>query len=297
MHNALKISLGFRAALTALTLTALALLLSTTRAGAQTNCSVFKDSAHIKACRLYNATDSFAQGSRLCQYYLDSAIRICPDYAEAWREFSVPYLKRGDFLTWSRYMDRAVSLQPRNFLGIRGWCYFKFLHDFNGALRDLQRLDTLTGFNPGESNDGSHNLYIVMALCERELGRYDAALHYFTLGIDSVRAQHDLAWVGLYSYIHRAVLYMRTSKFPSALADIDVEIGQYPNYAESYYYKGLILRQTGHAAEARAALQHARLLLSTGEGYHFSDPYCEMPDQVNSEDIDAALTALLHPTP
>src|SRR6478735_6979786 len=77
---------------------------------AQTNCRVFTDSCHIKACLLYNAADTFAQGSRKSQQYYDSAIRICPDYAEAWRAISIPYLKRGDYYTWRKYLDKAVSL-------------------------------------------------------------------------------------------------------------------------------------------------------------------------------------------
>src|SRR5690349_3581551 len=96
----------------------------------QTNCNVFTDSCQIKACTIYNAADKFPQGSRESQQYYDSAIRACADYGEAWRAFSIPYLKRGDFFTWRKYMDKAVELKPRPFLGIRGWCLFKFLKDY-----------------------------------------------------------------------------------------------------------------------------------------------------------------------
>src|SRR5882757_3971394 len=156
---------------------------------AQTNCSLFRDSSHIRACRLYNATDSMSQGSRRCQQYLDSAIRICPDYAEAWHEISVPYLKRGDYRNWRKYLDKAVELKPLAYIAVRGWCRFKFLRDYEGALHDLQRADTLSHFQPGQSGDGNYNLYIVMALCEREMGDYPASFRYFALGIDSIRNQ------------------------------------------------------------------------------------------------------------
>src|SRR5688572_16716596 len=138
----------------------------------QTNCRVFTDSCHIKACLIYNAADTFPQGSRESQRYYDSAIRTCPDYAEAWRAISIPYLKRGDFYTWRKYLDKAVDLKPRLFLGIRGWCLFKFLRDYEGALTDLRRFDTLTGFHPSYSGDGNYHLYNVMAICHRELGNF-----------------------------------------------------------------------------------------------------------------------------
>src|SRR5262245_41232077 len=114
---------------------------------AQTNCTLFTDSNCARACRLYNEADKFYQGTRICQLYLDSAIRLCPGYAEAWHEFSVPFLKRGDFFTWRKYMDKAVELKPRAWLGTHGWCRFKFLKDYEGALEDLKRYDTLTEFN------------------------------------------------------------------------------------------------------------------------------------------------------
>jgi len=77
---------------------------------AQYNCGTLKDSSAIRACRLYDAADSLAQGSPKCEHYLDSAIAICPNFAPAWHERSVPYLKRGDFVTWRRYLDKAVAL-------------------------------------------------------------------------------------------------------------------------------------------------------------------------------------------
>jgi tetratricopeptide (TPR) repeat protein len=254
---------------------------------AQTNCNVFHDSCHIKACLLYNAADAFPQGSRKSQQYYDSAIRTCPDYGEAWREISVPYLKRGDFHTWRKYMDRAVALKPYPFLGIRGWCLFKFLRDYEGALTDLRRFDTISGFHPSYSGDGNYNLYIVMALCERELGNYKEAFHYFALGIDSVLAQQGEKWVGFSDFLHRGVTKMRTKDYTGALADLDLQMKKYDNYAEIYYYQGLIYHLLNRETEAVTSLEKARTLAAAN--HHLSDIYCEMQDEVFIEDIEEAI--------
>jgi len=265
----------------------LALLLSAASlcSRGQTNCLLFKDSSHIKACRLYNATDSFPQGSRICQQYLDSAIRICPDYAEAWHEISVPYLKRGDYRSWRKYMDRAVELKPLAYTATRGWCRFKFLRDYEGALIDLQKADTLSGFQPGQSGDGSYNLYVVMALCERELGNYTAAARYFALGIDSVRARKGKTWLGLFDYLHRAVMEIKLKNYDKALSDLDLQSEIFDRYAETEYYRSIVLIATGHPQQARVSLERARQLFIT-DGYHLSDPYCEMLDEVHLGDIE-----------
>jgi tetratricopeptide (TPR) repeat protein len=257
----------------------------------QTNCRVFTDSCHIKACLLYNAADSFGQGTRRSQQYYDSAIKVCPDYEEAWREISVPYLKRGDFFTWRKYLDKAVLLKPQAALGIRGWCLFKFLRDYEGALSDLQKFDTITGFNPSYSGDGNYHLYNVMALCERELGNYPKALHYFSLGIDSMLAQKGDAWIGLSDFLHRAVTKMRMKDYEGALSDLNRQMKKYDNYAEIYYYQGLIFNAMRRKKEAAASLEKAKTLMSSGT-HHLSDIYCEMPDEVFMEDIEEAIRRL-----
>jgi tetratricopeptide (TPR) repeat protein len=264
------------------------LLSSGLPAYAQSNCSLFTNPNQIKACRFYNSVDSLPQGTSMCEQALDSALYYWPGYAEAWHEKSVPYLKRGDFLSWRKYLDKAVSLKPLAFLGARGWCRFKFLRDYEGALHDLQTLDTLTSFNPGQSGDGSYNLYIVMALCAREQGHMTEAFHYFSLGIDSVIVHKGIEWIGLYDYLHRAVTRMRVKDYAGALLDLDKQEKKYAGFAETYCYRGEVLLLLGQKAAAKAAFERAKALF-VSEGYHFSDPYCEMQDVVYLEDIEEGI--------
>jgi tetratricopeptide (TPR) repeat protein len=254
----------------------------------QTNCTLFTDSNCARACRLYNETDKFGQGTRLCQQYLDSAIRLCPSYAEAWHELSVPYLKRGDFYNWRKYLDEAIRLRPRDYLGTRGWCRFKFLRDYEGALEDLKRYDTITHFYPGQSGDGIYNLYVIMALCERELGHYKESFYWFAKGIDSMYNAKGIYWVGYFDYIHRAVTKMQVKDYAGALDDLEKQMTKYDKYVEAWYYKGMILRATGHEEDAIACFTKAKRLFIT-DGYHFTDTYCELPDTVYLSDIEEAL--------
>jgi tetratricopeptide (TPR) repeat protein len=265
-----------------------ALILGAAQSYAQDNCSLLKEPNRIKACKLYNASDSLAQGSIESQHLLDSALSYWPEYAEAWREKSVPYLKRGDFLTWRKYMDRAVQLRPEKFLGVRGWCRFKFLRDYEGALDDLKKFNVLTPFDPGQSGDGNYSLYVVMGLCARELGHTAEAFRYFSMGIDSAVAQKGLEWVGLYDYLHRAVTRMRVKDYTGALSDLDFQQKKYSKFAETSYYRGQTLLALGRKEEARIAFEKAKTLF-VSEGYHFSDLYSEMMDEVYLEDIEEAL--------
>jgi tetratricopeptide (TPR) repeat protein len=117
-----------------------------------------------------------------------------PAALPAWHEKSVPYLKRGDFATWRRVLDKAVALDSM-VLAYRGWCRYEFLRDYAGGLQDLQKFDTLSGFFHMQSNNGDYELHIVMALCERALGRNKQALDYFgkSFGADSAETWYYLA--------------------------------------------------------------------------------------------------------
>lgn len=205
-----------------------------------------KDSSAARACRLYDAADSFAQGLPKCERYLDSAIAICPNFAPAWHERSVPFLKRGDFVSWRRYLDNAVALDS-SYLAYRGWCRFEFLRDYRGALRDLRRFDTLFGFPHLTSNNGDYELHIVMALCERELGHYDAAFAYFD---KAFRA--DSSQAGLYGYLHLGATLLRTKDYRGAIAVLDHENRIYDKFAETWFYLAQANLALGHNAIAKA---------------------------------------------
>lgn len=253
----------------------------------QLNCDAFTDSSSVRGCRLYNYAVTFYQGSRPNQQYLDSAVRVCPTLAEAWRALSVPYLKRGDFATWRKYLDKAVDLQPLKTLDVRGWCRFKFLRDYEGALADLKRFDTLSRFAHRHTGDGTYSLYVVMALCERELGNYAAAAYYFTKGIDSIFYTKGKDFIGLFDFLHRAVMKIELKDYSGALADLEQEEKICKNYVETPYYKGIVYRAMGKYKLAKEQFEEARRRFK--EGFHMVDVYCEMHDAVYPADIDEAL--------
>jgi tetratricopeptide (TPR) repeat protein len=251
---------------------------------AQYNCTILTDSSEARACRLYNASDSFAQGSPKCENYLDSAIAICPRFAPAWHERSVPFLKRGDFITWRHFLDKAVALDS-SYLAYRGWCRFEFLRDYRGALQDLRRFDTLFGFPHLTSNNGDYELHIVMALCERELGHNQVSLAYFdkAFGTDSSQA-------GLYGYLHLGTTLLRTRDYRAAILALEHENRIYDKFAETWFYLAQANLGLGKKAQAKEQLLHAQALFNDHSGkYYLHDVYCEMPDAIYLSDVEASL--------
>lgn len=229
------------------------------------------------------------QGSPESQRNLDSAIQLCPTYAMAWRERGVAYLKRGDFGNWAPNINKAIELEPLGFLGIRGWCRFDFLRDYEGAIADLTRLDTLVGFHTMYASD--YNIYLIIGEANAALGNYDEALLYYDKDINNTIKERGASWVGLYDYLYRGILKYKMGNLTGALDDFDNEIKMYESLADPYYFKGLVYAKLGKNEDAVKYLLKA-LELINGKGFKHKDPYCEVQEEIYVSDVEETLSKL-----
>ena len=234
--------------------------------------------------------DHLEQGSPKWLSNLDSATNLCPGFAKAWSEKGSPYVKRGDFATWATYINKAVELDPTGFLPIRGWCRFSFLRDYEGAIADLTRLDTLVGFHTIYASD--FNIYLIIGEANAALGKYDEALIYYDKDINNTMRDSGENWVGLYDYLYRGIAKYSTGNYSGALEDFNKEIKQYESLADAYYYKGLVYIQLGMKKEAKEQLEKALELINE-KGFKHKDPYCEVQNEIYVSDIEAALSKLV----
>jgi len=86
----------------------------------QGNCLLYPEGSNErKACRLAETTGELKQGSRESQVRFDSIIALNPNYAWAYFEKSVAYLKRGLLLDGLKYLNKAVELDPKSHLCYR----------------------------------------------------------------------------------------------------------------------------------------------------------------------------------
>jgi tetratricopeptide (TPR) repeat protein len=258
---------------------------------AQPNCLLFpEESPCRRACKIAETASDLYQGSKKSQELFDSAIALCPEMAFAWAEKSVPYLKRGDFITWRQLLDRAVELDPGQYLGYRAGCLFDCLRDYRNALKDLERLEKITG-SPlvGHNANGDYDLNIVKAICQRELGNIDQCLLSFESYIKD-REKKDR--IGLYDHYHYGVTLFNLKRYDESLHQLEKQTRRYESFAETYYFIGLIYQEKGDHVLAKKYYEIS-LDKYTRSGYHRKDPYCEMPDQIFLSDIQKKLNITL----
>jgi Flp pilus assembly protein TadD len=253
------------------------------------NCTLYPAGTPCRqACELYESPPPEPrQGSAASQQLFDRILTLCPDFAPAWHEKAVPYLKRGDFATWKQLIDEAVRRQPRQYLAYRGWCYFHFLRDYEQAAADLTQVVTEAQGQPRYNNDGDYDLRTVLALCRRELGDRTGALALLTDCIEAGEAQQR---VGLYDYLHRGVTRLQAGDYAGAIRDLTREQRQVRQLAETHYYLGVAYQRQGQPALARQQLTLAQTLYAQGHYRH--DSYSESVDAIYAGDIQLALAQL-----
>lgn len=251
----------------------------------QPNCNAFLyygDSLRYKACKVSEKREGYYQFSKEYQAALDEAIAIDPGFAYAYEAKSTAYLKSGDFVTWIQLMDKAVALNPKEHLSYRGWCRYQFFKDYEGAIRDIERLDSLSKYDIGHSVNAHYHLHVARALCYKALGQKEKA-------IDIIEKQLALSDYdpGLFDYIHLGVLYLEIENYAKAETSL-LKQQEINDLAENRYYLGLVYKITNQKSKAQKELEKAKVKYQK-ESWLF-DPYTEPMDKIYMEDIDIALS-------
>lgn len=255
---------------------------------AQMNCNVFKlqdDQPCFKACEEANAAAELYQGSKASQMKFDKAIELCPSMDYAYFEKAVPYLKNGDFIQWKILIDKAVELNPEGRLGYRGWCRYQFLRDYKGAIRDIEKLDSMLNYDIGWSVNGDYHLQVARALCYKALGDRQKAIAI----IEEQLAVKDYRPLN-YDYLHLGVLKLETNDIAGAIEYLKKQIAYNDYLAETYYFLALAYRQQGDLGEFMTNLEKAKVFYL--KGYKRHDFYTHPADKVYLADIERELASI-----
>jgi tetratricopeptide (TPR) repeat protein len=264
----------------------LTLLLSFSSVFAQPNCEAYKyygDTLKYEACNKAIEINGHYQFSKEYQTILDESIEIDPTFDYAYWAKSIAYLKSGDFVTWKKLIDKAVEYNPEGHLGYRGWCRYQFFRDYKGAIKDIERLDSLVSHNIGLSQNGTYHLNIAKGLCYKGIGEKEKAIKIIE---SQIRLNESENFVGAYDYLHLGVLYLETEKFEKAI-ELFKKQSNNSELAENQYYSALAFQKLDKPEEHKSRLEKAKELYI--EGRKMYDPYSTPMDKIYLEDIENEL--------
>lgn len=251
------------------------ILFSCTHLLGQPNCNVYLyegDTSQYEACIISEEFANFYQFDIRAIKILDSAISVCPKYAWAYREKSVPYLKSGNFVKYMELMEQAVSLAPKEYLGYRATARAKFFGDYEGAIEDLDRLKAISPYDIGFSASGRHHLDAFLALCYKNAGNDDKAIILFE---EHIKQKPN--YIGLYDYLHLSVSYINKSRYQDAIGCLDKQIA-IEDFGDIYYYKSICYLALDDLELASKYYQKCRKMFD--DGNRISSAYRDLDDQV-----------------
>lgn len=255
-------------------------LLFYTMSFAQQNCNIYKWDNNMpcyEACELYSK-GSGGQGSRSSQIKYDKVMELCPTYDDAYWAKAIPYLKRGDFISWGTMIDKAVELNPTKHLGYRGWCKYQFLRDYDSAIADLEKLESMVNYDIGYCQNGDYHLTVAKALCYKGKGNSEKAIQIIEKHLENT----DI-FVGLFDYLHLGVLYLEKKEYKKVIELLQFQIERNEELAENYYYLALAHKGLKDYPAYKENISKALKLYQNNAGR--SDPYTEPMDKIYLETI------------
>ena len=229
----------------------------------------------------------YGQGSPEVMSQIEKALAMDSTYAEAWRELSVAYLKRGMPHKWKPLFDKAVHFDPSTWQPWRGYLYLWFYRDYEKAIADFNASDTLT---PYIDYPQGHSVDHWRGIAYLGLGDYDSSIAYFDKHIKKESEESGEDWVELESFLYRGIAHMESGNIDLAEENFDKIIHYFKNSADANYYKAKISSQKG---DKKKALEFVRAAIDDfKKGYFNQRPYIETLYQVYEDDLFALKATL-----
>jgi len=245
------------------------------------NCNVFlwnKDTLQYKACKLVENNYLNNQFDTSFIYPMRKAIEICPYFAYPYREIGSSYVKTGNFVEWKKYIDKAVEYDPLSYLHVRASLRYKFFADYEGTLKDIEKLEKLMGRDIGPNSIGTYHLNIVKGLCYKALGDKEKAIQIIEQQLKTVNQDFNAC-----DYLHLGVLYLDDNQIDKALHNFELQ-SKNNELAENQYYKALCYKKRNKKEIALKYLRKSKELFE--DEIRMYDRYNELFDQIYLSDIE-----------
>lgn len=157
--------------------------------------------------------------------YLNAAINENTEYYKGYYNRGLLYAQTDRMKNALRDFDKAIAIKqyPKAYVA-RANAYY-ILKDFSKAISDAESVLKTDAINPKAN--------YILANCYDDLNQLDKALVYYNKVI-SANSENPLY------FMRRAILYGKMQQFQMCLQDLDACTNIDANYAEAYYWKGVV---------------------------------------------------------
>ncbi|MDT0620709.1 tetratricopeptide repeat protein [Croceitalea vernalis] len=230
---------------------------------------IFKNGSHLP------------QGSPKSMTRIEEAIAADTTYAEALRELSVAYLKRGMPHKWLPQFNKAVRHDPKTWVPWRGYLYLYFYRDYKKAIADFNASDTLTKHIDYPQG---HSVDFWRGIAYLGLKDYDNSITYWDKHIKKETEDTGEDWVELEAFLYRGIAHYESGNNQKAMKDFNKAIQYFKQTADAKYYKAKILLVQNKKEAAQKMINEA--MIDFNSGFHNNYHYVELLHQIYLSDIE-----------
>ncbi len=219
----------------------------------QGNCQIYPlESGERMACELSYRAIEYEQGSKESQYLFDQAIQIGPKYAYAYYQKSVPYFKRARYAEGLTLINKAIELEPANYLFYRAYWYF-YNYNFQACIQDLESLYQVHQAHYVTTPGGELEMRLLLAMAYALEGSVDKGIHIIEQLMVLYEQEANLK--GLYDHYCLGLLYFQKKDYVQAYQHFERQLSYDEKFADNYFYLGRIHQAQGNIDQARKYYQ------------------------------------------
>lgn len=221
----------------------------------QGNCLIYDENSGERiACELSYRAIEYKQGSKESQLLFEKAIELGPDYAWAYYQKSVPYFKRGLLAEGVGLINKAIDIEPHNYLDYRAYWYF-YNRSYPYCIKDLEELYSVHQTSYASTPGGEMEMRLLLAMAHAQSGDVDKGIYW----AKNLQESYEDGTVlkGRFDHHVLGMLYFMNDQLDLAQDEFNQQIVFDEHFADAYYYQGLIQEKQSNPDLAKAYFQKA----------------------------------------
>ncbi|MCF6295795.1 MAG: tetratricopeptide repeat protein [Flavobacteriaceae bacterium] len=215
------------------------------------------------------------QGVYLSQSMFNILTFQHPDFSDTYFEQSVSFNKRGDFSKGFQLLNKAVEIDPKLHLGYRGWIRLRKMRDFDKALIDFNRLDSLTT-NFVDAPWGE-DIDFLRGECYFGNNDYQKAIDFFNRSVNNQKED----WADIQTFVYLGICEYELGNYEKAVSEFKRALNQSENTCEAHFGLAKTYQEMGNLEKAKEHILKAEENI----GYKRNDIYNEFLNEIYLSEI------------
>lgn len=167
--------------------------------------------------------------------WVDKGLEKDSTIAYLWQQKALPLWKQHRYELAISYYEKAVALDPEQWLSRLGYLKCIFAKQYQSALEDLERYIKTYG----STYEQDHALEFYQAICYLQLGEYNKALGLLQREITEQEVRHGKDWVHYLDRFYLAICYFEMEQYSNAVWEFEQVLQVYPNFSDAQFYKAI----------------------------------------------------------